>query len=438
MSKTLAEVPITTRNARSKLDTGVHWRGIDVGVHLGYRKARRAGAWLVRWYVGAGKYRQAPLRAADDVADADGGDVLNFDQAKAAAIRLVAEKRADAVAASAGPVPTVRTAIDTYLAARDMREASSVAGGWKGDAHRRLALHVLSDRELAERPLHALSEANLENWRLKVEAGRAPATIRRITNDFKAALNAAGIRHRARLPVGFPAIVKNGLATRVAVAPKARDDQALSDDMVRRIIKAALEIDAENGWEGDLYRMVLLLAATGARFSQIARMTVGNVQVERKRLMVPASRKGRGVKRSSHIPVPVQADVIGAITPVISRRRGAEPLLERWRHKQVASKDDMPPRLIRVSRGPWRSSPELTRPWLEIVDRAGVPRDVVPYSLRHSSIVRLLRKGLPTRLVAALHDTSTAMIEAHYSAAIVDALDGLAAEAAISFLESAA
>ena len=62
---------------------------------------------------------------------------------------------------------------------------------------------------------------------------------------------------------------------------------------------------------------------------------------------------------------------------------------------------------------------------------AGLPADTVPYALRHSSIVRQLRAGLPVRLVAALHDTSARMIELHYSAAIVDALDDLSAGAVI-------
>ena len=51
------------------------------------------------------------------------------------------------------------------------------------------------------------------------------------------------------------------------------------------------------------------------------------------------------------------------------------------------------------------------------------------YALRHSSIVRGLRAGLPVRLVAALHDTSTAMIEKHYAAFIVDATEELARRA---------
>jgi hypothetical protein len=55
----------------------------------------------------------------------------------------------------------------------------------------------------------------------------------------------------------------------------------------------------------------------------------------------------------------------------------------------------------------------------------------VPYALRHTAIVRGLGVGLPTRLVAALHDTSVGMIEKHYAAYVVDAMGDLAAKAVL-------
>lgn len=61
---------------------------------------------------------------------------------------------------------------------------------------------------------------------------------------------------------------------------------------------------------------------------------------------------------------------------------------------------------------------------------------MVPYSLRHSSIVRCIRAGLPLRYIASLHDTSTAMFEQHYSAFIVDALDDVAERAVTPLLQT--
>lgn len=51
--------------------------------------------------------------------------------------------------------------------------------------------------------------------------------------------------------------------------------------------------------------MVLVLTATGARFSQVQRIRVGDVQSDRLRIFVPTSRKGRG-KNEGHYPVQVK------------------------------------------------------------------------------------------------------------------------------------
>jgi hypothetical protein len=61
---------------------------------------------------------------------------------------------------------------------------------------------------------------------------------------------------------------------------------------------------------------------------------------------------------------------------------------------------------------PWRDG-DHKRPYAKAAAAAGVG-DATIYSLRHSSIARMLLRGLPIRLVAELHNTSTPIIEAHY------------------------
>jgi integrase len=432
MSKTLTEAALSTQNARKGLVEGLHWRGINADVHLGYRKQRRGGKWLVRWYKGGQKYAQQTIGTADDgnVA-ADGAGCLNFEQAKAKAAKVVSQRRAEAIASSEGPVPTVRMAIDAYVGTQDARDLSQRGEkGLRGDARLRLSRHVLS-KPIAQIALHELLESDLSNWRAAMPSELAQSTVRRIVNDFRAALNAAAVKNRTRLPPEVVIIIKNGLATDGAEAPTPRDKSALPDTDIRRIVEAAAEVDEARGYGGDLLRIVLVLSATGARFSQVVRMAVGDVQIAQNRLMVPTSRKGRGTKRASHIALRVGADVMSKLRPAITGRRAHEPLLERWRHRQVQATEGKPQHWIRDTRGPWHFASELSRPWREIVTRAGLPVEVVPYALRHSSIVRQLRTGLPVRLVAALHDTSNRMIESHYSAAIIDALDELSAGAII-------
>lgn len=205
-------------------------------------------------------------------------------------------------------------------------------------------------------------------------------------------------------------------------APPARDNQILTDAQVGKVIRASREVDQDEEWDGDLFRLVVVLAATGARFSQAARLRVGDCQPTR--LLVPKSRKGRG-KSGGSVPVPVGQDVIDALRPVLNRPNDA-PLLERWRHKQVPGGIEW----HRAGRGAWQSASELLRPWAAIRERAKLP-DVVAYSLRHSSIVRGLKANLPIRLVAAMHDTSVAMIERHYSRWIAHGLEELAAAAVV-------
>jgi integrase len=415
MSKTLKEAALTTRAARARLAPGLHWRGLDAETHLGYRRGQHGGRWLVRWRVGKG-YQQTPLARADDAFDADGSEVLDYRQACLAAKEHVASARQEAKALASGPALTVKSAIDVYLA---MREARG-----KNDARSKLATHVMS-KPVADMLLYRVTDHDLSAWREALPADLSPATVVRVVNDFKAALNLAARQHRSRLPAEFPGHVKAGLAA-VEARPTEARRQILSDADVRRLIDAAWTIDRQRNLDGDLGRLILVLAATGARYSQVVRLTVADLQAKENRIMIPVSLKGRGVKAQSRIAFALGADVIEALKPAYAGRIGTEPLLERWRHIQTS-----PTTWRRDSRGPWKATAELTTFWREIIEEAGLPADVVPYSLRHSSIVRGLRSALPVRLVAALHDTSAAMIEKHYSAHIADAMQELSARAIV-------
>jgi hypothetical protein len=55
------------------------------------------------------------------------------------------------------------------------------------------------------------------------------------------------------------------------------------------------------------------------------------------------------------------------------------------------------------------------RPFRDAVLAAGLPADTTMYSLRHSRIVAMIQANIPLRIIASMCDTSTAMIETHYS-----------------------
>jgi integrase len=440
MPKTVNEAPLTTRSARAKLAAGLHWRSFDPEVHLGYRKGKSGGVWLVRWRTALG-YNRAQLGTADDVVAAG---TLDYEAARRAARDYVNKLRDDADAAkqkaameAAGQPITVTDAIVRYVAGRDARDSKCKGRAVRSDASQRLAKYLLGQDAKGKRKaklaapiasveLFALTEADVSAWRNGLP-DMAGATRQRLINDVKAALNSAFADNRQVLPLTLPAVVKHGLradARDDEAEPVARDNQILADGDVARLIRASREIDAEDDWEGDLFRLVTVLAATGTRFSQAIRIRVSGCQISAGRLMIPVSRKGRGGK-SGDTPVPVGRDVLDELVGVSHGRKGDPALLERWRHRQISAT-----KWERMDRGPWQVASELARPWKAVRERAGLP-EVIPYALRHSSIVRGIRQNLPIRLVAALHDTSVEMIERHYAKWITSGLEDMARAAIV-------
>jgi len=431
MSKTIHESTITTKNARSKLEKGIHWRSIDPYSHIGYRKGARGGRWVARWYLIDQKYAQDTFGSADDAYPANGVDILDFSQALAAARVLIMDRRTNAKIESAGPIPTVKSAIHEYIERREARERAEHGDvGMKRDTRSRLTKYVLNS-DIADTPLHKLDDDDLRNWRAKLPLKLKTATIRRLSNDLKACLNAAATIHRKKLPAAFTRNIQEGLKVEAAEASEARR-QVLPVADIKRILVATRSIDEKQAWNGDLFRLIAVMAATGARMSQLIRMTVHDVQHTEKRLLIPVSFKGRGTKRIEETAVPVSDDILSVLKSATNGRSRSDPLFERWVHIQRT-----PTVWERDKRGPWKSPSELTRPWRAIMDATEITDDLVPYCLRHSSIVRGLRNGLPTRLVAALHDTSVAMIEKHYAAYVVDAMNDVAAKVVVPLITDA-
>jgi integrase len=411
-----------SRDARMKLKVRAaphYGTPFGVGTSLGYRRMRGAGSWVLRRYLGEQRYAAKAFAFADDLDKADGIRILDFHQAETRARELAKEHAERERLEAAGPVLTVARAVEEYVTARERRWVP--LSGPRGDARARLRKDVLADEKLAATPLALLTTEGLAAVRSRIGE--------RTAHDLKAALNGGAKRYREKLPPALRDIIKDGLASPGSAPAVAREAPALPDHDIRRLVAAAQEIDAEGGWGGELARLTLVMSAVGARFSQLVRMTVGDVLPAQRKLMIPVSRKGRGAKRLSHIGVPVGQDVLDALKPVTVGRKGHEMLFLR-------------PHLVPLGVGawtktgerPWGSPAEFARPWSLVVARAGLPANLTPYSLRHSSILRGLRAGLPTRLVAQLHDTSSEMIESSYSHHISDALSELAERAIIPLL----
>jgi integrase len=415
MTRRVRNAKIDSRSARIKHKPGSPpvWSDLGGKLHLGFRAGKGAGSWVARRYLGEGQYLTETIGEADGLAEADGAAVLTFDQGQLKARQWAADREQLERITALGPVVTVAGAVQEYLAPRD-----AALGKLK---------HVTADKALAGTPLASLTADQLTHWRSGLRKTLSEASARRVANDLRAALNGAAKRHHAKLPTTLRDVIRIGLGVpEGAKIENARPPQILHDPDIRRLIDAAWQIDKDQDWGGDLARLIVGLAATGARFSQLTRCAVSDLDVGRRLLMVPVSRKGRGEKKATHTPVPIGDDVVEALEPLTRwRKAGTDPLFirPRWRRVSGAGAFGV---MEKYSREAWGEATTLARPWEEILKRAGLPDDLVPYCLRHSSIVYGLKAGLPVALVARMHDTSGQMLEAAYTRFIAGALEDLA------------
>jgi hypothetical protein len=156
MPRKVKSAALDTRSSRRILKASgkPHFVRLHDSLHLGYRRGMRkdsAGRWVVRRYLGDGKYVVETIGTADDLQVADGANILTFDQAQEAArehAQVATEKKRPA---DAGPLATVRTAVDGYLVGRNARAIAQ--GIPKSDATYQLGKHVLADVELADTAL---------------------------------------------------------------------------------------------------------------------------------------------------------------------------------------------------------------------------------------------------------------------------------------------
>jgi hypothetical protein len=171
MARTVRDQNLETRSARGRLKPSPkpYYRTIDPGLHLGYRRGRNGGRWVVRWYIGDQDYKTETIANADDIADADGTATLNFAQAQ----RVAREMRARAARIAAGmPIDTgpytLNQCIGEYLTWMEQNRKTAVDARYRSEA---LIIPKLGAAECEK-----LTAGEVRTWLREVAS--APARIR--------------------------------------------------------------------------------------------------------------------------------------------------------------------------------------------------------------------------------------------------------------------
>jgi integrase len=357
-----------------------YFENIAPGVSLGYRRSKGAGAWIVRAADGNGSNWSRGFATADDFEESNQKTVLKHTEALDEARRLARASGAANTSDNGRPI-TVFGAIDKYEKDLMIRGARKVNATM-------IRCHMT--KKLGEKAVALTTDNDFVDWRndLITESGIETASADRVGRSLKAALNLAA---RSDKRIANSAEWRNGL-TKLPDAGNARN-VILPDDVVLAIVRTAYDI-AEDSKEVQLGIWCHVLAETGNREGQIRRVEVLDLQTDRKspRLMVPSSKKGKN-RQVTRKPLPITLELASKLKELTIGKRPHDALLTPIKQLSVKFKP--------------------------VTARLKLDKDVTPYALRHSSIVRQLLKGIPTRLVASAHDTSVAEIERTYSRYIV-------------------
>jgi integrase len=413
MARTVRDSKLEARAKRLELKARgkPHYRMIDPGFHLGYRRlSGGAGKWVVRLHVEdqrsiRGKkqpYVVETIATADDFSDSNNADVLSFAQAQEKA-RKWRDKRSRAAAGISGPY-TVNKALDDYLEflRSDGRDDSAIKdAGYRIDAFIRPTLGkfdvaVLEAKqlrrwraEIAKAAARLRSNPKETQQRRKTTDERArKATANRILTTLKAALNHAFDEEQ----------VSSNKAWGRRVKPFEDVQQArvryLQTDEATRLI---------NGCDAGFRPMVQAALQTGARYSELARLKAADFDGDAGTVFVQLSKGGKarhvvlsdeGTRFFKQACAGLSGDRL--IFRNVARVRRAFDR-ERKRLEREGNPTGKP--VIAYDAGEWRKS-EQSRPMTEACKRAGIKPKIGFHGLRHTYASLLVKSGAPLHAVA--------------------------------------
>jgi integrase len=385
MARTLADAKLDTRSARARLAhrPEPHWRIMSDGLAIGYRRGSKGGTWVARHYAADIGRKFKALGTADDVIDADGVTVLNFGQAQAAARRWFADLANPVLA----PL-TVRQCLVDYLSwTHDYRKNARVVRS-QMEAH---ILPALGGIECSK-----LTTTQINAW-LRTLAD-APARSRGGgTRPFDKSDPEVIRRRRSSAN-------RNLVTLKAALNRAWREGQIASDTAWRRV-RPFEQVDAAriryltlsqaqrliNACPPDFRLLVQAALTTGARYGELARMTVADFNPDAGTVAVRITKSGK----PRHIVLTLEGT---ALFRSLAAGKPGDALL-----------------LTKASGAPWKMSDQF-RPMAAACDAAKIVPAIGFHGLRHTWASLAVMAGAPLMVVARnLGHSDTKMTETHYS-----------------------
>jgi integrase len=392
MAGSTIQAKIENPTQRKKLPAGraAHFRTLIPGrAHLGYQRKEDAkeGRWIIRRFNGSA-YSVEALGVADDVKEADGERVLDFEQAHRKALAAV-----DAAAGKPRGRLTVRQAFVKYVAFLQSAGRQTDLTEQRGVAY---ILPKLGDIEVA-----SLTSEKIRWWHAAMAS--APAFVR----------TKKGERQQFKAPPGNdPEAIRRrrSSANRVLTILKAALNHAFdekhvaSNDAWGRRVKPFRDVDVArvrylsiaeakrliNACAADFRPLVISALETGCRYGELTRLEVQDFNPDAGTVSIRKSKSGK----VRHVVLTDQGAAF--FRQACAGRTGSELMFRRSDGE------------------PWKASHQ-NRPMREACERAKIIPSVGIHGLRHTWASHAVMGGVPLVVVAKnLGHANTVMVEKHY------------------------
>jgi len=351
------KIDTSAKRLRLKLRREPYWQQISKGKFLGYRRTIAGGSWVARMRGDDNKQKYHAL-----------GDVPNYEDALKAANEWM-----ESVGGVDNHRYTLRNAVDDYVKHLEINNSKQSSH----DVKLRLNKHIPT--RLFNTELSSLTTAQLKrlhNDMVKTEAEgederKSKDSANRVLAQLKAALNLAFRDGRVASDTEWSRVsaFKNVASSRKLF---------LTDKQVKALLKNT---------EGGFHRLVKAGVLTGARYGELARVKVKDIDLKDGTIEL--------VGKTGHRICYLSDDAVKFLKDVCK---------DRLPEAYLFVKDDGTQ---------WGKSHHL-RSMRDAVLKSKLPRESVFYSLRHYHISKALLSGMPMQVVAENTGTSVRMIEKHY------------------------
>jgi integrase len=381
VAKKVRDMALDSKEARRKLRVSgkPYWRSIGRGVHLGYRKGKAGGVWVVRRYLGDQTYKVETIATADDSIAANGSNILDYWQAQRKVHALL-----DTVTDPSRY--TVREAIADYIVSLEGKPTQR-------SARQRLAAYVPD--ALADKPVVQVTAQELEAWlrnmvklppRVHTAEGakqnyrKVDMSDPEVQRQRRSSANRVMTNLRAALNYAFD---HNKVASDAACRVKAFRGADSARLHYLTIAEAQRFI---NVCDPDFRVLVQAALATGARYSELTRLTVADFNPDSGTLYIHRSKSGDAGR------IVLTEEGVELFASLAAGRTGSTLLFGRR----------------------WRANQQI-RAMNRACELAKIEPRITFHGLRHTWASLSVMAGLPLMVVAKnLGHVNTTMVEAHY------------------------